>query len=140
MAPLVRAEESFFCQRSRVTWLMEGDSNTSYFYRMADTRKSINTIHFVYDSQGTNIESQHGIRNHCVYYFANLLGSAVTPPMHEQSEMNLLLSFRCSQNQIGELELLFSDRETKEPFFSLPRNKTCGPDGYSGEFFHYKKT
>nr|AAD17416.1 putative non-LTR retroelement reverse transcriptase [Arabidopsis thaliana] len=36
---LSSAEESFFHQRSRVSWFAEGDSNTSYFHRMADSRK-----------------------------------------------------------------------------------------------------
>ena len=49
--------------------------------------------------------------------------------------MNLLLSYRCSPDQIRDLDASFSDLEIQEAFFSLPRNKTCGPDGYSSEFF-----
>lgn len=30
---------------------------------------------------------------------------------------------------------MFTNEEIKEAFFSLPRNKTCGSDGYSSEFF-----
>ncbi|XP_010507041.1 PREDICTED: uncharacterized protein LOC104783602 [Camelina sativa] len=35
---LLHAEESFFSQRSRVTWLKEGDLNTAYFHRMTSAR------------------------------------------------------------------------------------------------------
>lgn len=49
--------------------------------------------------------------------------------------MNLLLTFRCSQAQVNDLEMSFSDFDIKQAFFSLPRNKTSGPDGFSAEFF-----
>lgn len=132
---LRNAEESFLCQKSRVTWLAEGDCNSAYFHRLADSRKSLNTIHYLEDTFGNKIETQEGILNHCVDYFANLLGGIVGQPMLEQSDMNLLLSFRCSQVQVKDLVSPFSPQDIKEAFFSLPRNKTSGPDGYSAEFF-----
>lgn len=49
--------------------------------------------------------------------------------------MNLLLSYRCSPNQIRELDASFLDLDIQDAFFSLLRNKTCGLDGYSVEFF-----
>lgn len=55
--------------------------------------------------------------------------------MLEQSDMNLLLNYRCPQSQISEIDSLFSGQDIKEAFFSLPRNKTSGPDKYSAEFF-----
>lgn len=44
---LAKAEETFFCQRSRVLWLRDGDSCTAYFYKMTETRKVINHIHYL---------------------------------------------------------------------------------------------
>ncbi|CAD5335072.1 unnamed protein product [Arabidopsis thaliana] len=60
------AEESFFHQRSRVSWFAEGDSNTHYFHRMVDSRKSFNTINSLVDSNGLLIDSQQGILDHCM--------------------------------------------------------------------------
>lgn len=120
---MVKAEESFFYQKSRVTWLLGGDSNTSYFHRMADSRKSLNNILFLNDAFGTKFDTHEGMLDHCIDYFANLLGGDL--------EMNLLLPFRCSHQQKLEMEMVFTDLEIESAFSSLPRNKTSGPDGYS---------
>lgn len=132
---LCAAEESFFFQKSRVTWLAYGDGNTRYFHRMADARKQINTISTMVDENGLLIVTQQGITDHCVDYFARLLGDDVGPYLLEQDDMNLLLSYRCSPAQISELDKLFTDEEIKAAFFSLPRNKASGPDGFPVEFF-----
>ena len=132
---LVKAEESFFCQRSRVTWMGEGDSNTSYFHRMADSRKAVNTIHIIIDDNGVKIDTQLGIKEHCIEYFSNLLGGEVGPPMLIQEDFDLLLPFRCSHDQKKELAMSFSRQDIKSAFFSFPSNKTSGPDGFPVEFF-----
>ncbi|XP_013709779.2 uncharacterized protein LOC106413574 [Brassica napus] len=122
-------------QRSRVTWLKVGDSSTSFYHWMMSLRKSANHIHFLLDDQDVKWENQEDINNLCVEYFSNLLGGEVLPKMFVQSDIDLLLPFRCSSTQASALERPFSAVEIKEAFFSLPHNKTCGPDGYSAEFF-----
>ncbi|KAG7588504.1 Zinc finger CCHC-type superfamily [Arabidopsis suecica] len=132
---LAKAEESFFCQRSSISWLKDGDSNTSYFHRMVASRKTLNHIHFIQEDGGPKIDSQQGIRDHCVDFFHNLIGSEVGPNMLTQGDMNILLPFRCNRGQKENLEMPFSSEEIREAFFSLPRNKSSGPDGFSAEFF-----
>lgn len=132
---LSKAEEEFFCQKSRVNWLSVGDRNTAYFHRIAATRHSINHIHYLIDSNGQRLESQADMQTHCVEYFGNLLGGEVSECLFEQDDLNLLLNYSCSPAQVASLEASFSVEEIKEAFFSLPKNKTCGPDGFSAEFF-----
>lgn len=38
-------EDTFWRQRSKVTWAREGDRNTSFFHSIATTRKEKNMIH-----------------------------------------------------------------------------------------------
>lgn len=132
---LAQAEESFFCQRSRVTWLGLGDSNTTYFHRMVNTRNSINRIHYLVDSNETRIDTQLGIHEHCISYLSSLLGGPVEPQMFDQRDLDLILPYSCSVDHQRKLVKPFSKEEIKAAFFSLPRNKTSGPDGYSSEFF-----
>lgn len=58
---LANAEKGFLLQRSTVSWISEGDSNTAYFFRMAATRRSINNISFLFDDADVKIDSQEGI-------------------------------------------------------------------------------
>lgn len=55
--------------------------------------------------------------------------------MFVQSDVDLLFNFKCTDEQVMDFEKGFSTMYIKEAFFSLPRNKTGGPDGYSTEFF-----
>lgn len=48
--------------------------------------------------------------------------------------MDLLLPYRCSEVQKECLEKQFTKEEIITSFFSIIRNKTCGPDGYSVKF------
>lgn len=129
------AEESFFCQRSRVTWLGEGDRNTAYFHRMASSRQSTNHIHFLLNEDGNRIESQEGIHTLCINYFKDLLGSEETHPLFYHDDIEALLGFQCSEAQRNAFDANFTVEEIKDAFFTLPRNKTSGPDGYPAEFF-----
>lgn len=129
------AEESFFCQRSHITWLELGDSSTNFFYRMVASRKAINHIHYLLADDGSRIETQEAISNHCVGYFSSLLNDTRDQQTFVQEDIDLLLSYRCSPAEVTELGNRFSAAEIREAFFDLPRNKTSGPDGYSSEFF-----
>ncbi|KAL1215279.1 putative mitochondrial protein [Cardamine amara subsp. amara] len=101
---------------------------------MASTRHAINHIHFLVDESGTRFESQQNIQSHCIDFFKDLLGSADTGPLFTQGDLTSILNFQCSAEQKQLFEMSFSLEEIKEAFFSLPRNKACGPDGYSAEF------
>lgn len=131
---LAKVDKYFFSQQSRVTWLALGDNNMAYFHHMVDTRNSYNLIHYLIDINGTKIESHQGIHNHCISYFSNLFGEHIEPPLFVQSDLDLLLPFSCSATQQRSLTKPFSREDIKAAFFSLPRNKTSGPDGYSTGF------
>lgn len=57
--------------------------------------------------------------------------------MFVQSDLDLMFDFKCSATQIAGFEKDFTSEKIRNAFFSLPNNKTCGPDGYSKEFFIY---
>ena len=132
---LSQAEESFFLQRSRVQWMGLGDSGTRFFHKMVEIRRASNHIHFLTDDSGVRYESQDGIEHHCISYFKDLLGKPIDPPLFIQSDLDLLYDFHCSADVSEKFTMRFTPAEIKDAFFSLPKNKTCGPDGFSPEFF-----
>ena len=132
---LAAAEDAFLLQRSRILWLGKGDAGTAYYHRIVATRRAINHIHFLTDTAGNRFETHTEIEAHCVEYFAELLGGEVEPKMFVQDDLNLLFDFSCSQEDQARFSAGFTATEIKDAFFSLPRNKTSGPDGYSAEFF-----
>lgn len=132
---LAKAEESFLFQCSRVTWSVEGDSNTLFYHKMVASRKAINHIHFLVAPNGDGIETQSDIMEHCVEYFSSVLGGTTEPKMFINEDLALLLPYKCTSSQKQLLYAPFSRHEIRDTFFALPRNKTCGPDSYPPEFF-----
>lgn len=102
---------------------------------MAATRQAINHIHFLTSRTGRKIDSFHDIQAHCVDYFQNLLGNVEPPPHFLSQDIFELVNIWYSAAQSNTLGALFSPEEIRETFFSLPRNKAPGPDGYPSEFF-----
>lgn len=132
---LSTAETEFFFQRLHISWLSFGDGNSRLFSRYTASRHAINHIHFLTSEDGVRIESQSGIQELCVDYFYSILGSHVSQPMFIQSDLDLLFNFRCSVHQADNFQKPLSAEDIKGAFFSLPKNKIGGPDGYSVEFF-----
>lgn len=55
--------------------------------------------------------------------------------MFEQTDLDLLFDFSCSDAEQHDFCKDFTASEIREEFFNLPNNKCSGPDGYSSEFF-----
>lgn len=54
-------EESMARQKSRVCWMLQGDSNTAFFHSKAKVRRNINTIRKIRDANGTWHDNHLGI-------------------------------------------------------------------------------
>lgn len=79
--------------------------------------------------------TRKAIHDHCLAHFSEFLNVPDSPPLFDPQDLTLLLNFQCSEAQKVRLQEDFTSEDIKEAFFSLPRNKSCGPDGYSSEFF-----
>ncbi|KAL1192639.1 hypothetical protein V5N11_031691 [Cardamine amara subsp. amara] len=132
---LALAEERFLAQRARISWLAHGDCNSSFFHKMVASRRAGNQIHYLIDPSGRRIETQVDIAAHCVDFYTSLLGGNTQPL--DQSDIDLISSlvpFKCTEEVRSLLSAAVTPDEIKAEIFSLPLNKSPGPDGYSSEF------
>lgn len=132
---LLNAEQVFLFQRSNISWLNVGDCGSHYFHKIMATRHSQNHIHLLIGLSSQRFETRGAIRAHCLAHFADFLGSAPTMSLFDPKDITLLLNYNCPESQCDKLQEDFSDEEIKDAFFKLPRNKSCGFDGFSFEFF-----
>lgn len=136
---LALAEERFLEQRSRVNWLENEDTNTPVFHIIVVSRRALNQIHYLIDVGGNRLSSILDIKSHCVSFYEDLFGAETQPlPLASLDQITEPTSFRCSDSMKALLQAPVTAEDVKREIFSLPRNKTPGPDGYTGEF--YKKT
>lgn len=78
LAGLMTKEETMWLQRSRTSWLKEGDKNTSFFHRMAKGRHRRNHISRIKDSDGNWIEEEQAIGDIFSDYFKNIFTTKPT--------------------------------------------------------------
>ena len=129
---LLYKEEMMWLQRSRITWLKEGDRNTKYFQSKAVWRARKNKIREVTDS----IEVVHSdfaaaskIANE---YFHNIF---MADPNIEPSQVVNLVAPVISEEDNIKLYAPFSEKEISYALFQIGPLKSPGPDGFPAQFF-----
>ena len=73
---LIEKEEIYWKQRSRISWLREGDRNTKFFHAKASARRKKNLIVSLKEMDGTVIELQSDIERVIIQHFSTLFQSS----------------------------------------------------------------
>ena len=121
-------EEIMWKQRSRITWLREGDSNTKFFHQRATRRRMKNKIvklNRLDGSECTDVNELHGMARD---YYCNLFESEGTSNMH------LVLDHVCPK-VTDDICAPFTENEVKIALFQMCPTKSPGPDGFPAHFF-----
>lgn len=69
---ILKEQEVYWQQRSRVLWLQAGDKNTNFFHRKASARRNSNTIRGLFNKHGIWYSSSLDIINILTEYFSSL--------------------------------------------------------------------
>ncbi|GAV78933.1 hypothetical protein CFOL_v3_22398, partial [Cephalotus follicularis] len=72
---LLEREETLCKQRSRITWLREGDRSTAFFHSKATLRKKKNFIRGLMQEDGRWVRSEKDITNLATSYFIEIFTS-----------------------------------------------------------------
>ena len=125
-------EETSWRQKSREIWLKEGDRNTGFFHRMANSHKKSNTIEMIRIG-GEWLEGDGEVRTGIVNAFKTLLSD---PGFWRASPEGLDFS-RLEVSAASKLEEPFTEAEIHAALLNLNGDKAPGPDGFTAAFWQH---
>ncbi|KAJ6989544.1 hypothetical protein NC653_022191 [Populus alba x Populus x berolinensis] len=131
---LCKDEESMLKQRSRINWLQLGDRNTKFFHNSLLHRQVRNRIHGLQDPTGTTITDQQDMGKLASNYYEHLLSA---PQIPLPGPVNYMYPNTISEASRSAINLPITDEDIKAALFSIPDNKSPGPDGYNAYFFKH---
>jgi hypothetical protein len=132
MNEMLYREEMMWLQRSRISWLKEGDRNTKYFHRHAVWRARKNKIKGLEDSDGNWHTDTGEMRNLATDYFRHLFTA------DQSIDPSLIVNLFEEKVTVEMNEGLcaeFTDKEIGDALFQIGPLKAPGPDGFPARFF-----
>lgn len=134
LAELVRKEQRMWNKKCKFQWLKEGDENTSFFHRWANSRRNRAFISSIEDDNGNFWTNMNDIEGEFLSYFKKLYSKDgnqkfVFEGVSWEPLSNILRT---------ELKNPFSEEEVYRAVESLGNIKSSGPNGMTNEFFFKK--
>uniref|UniRef100_A0A2N9GXU6 Reverse transcriptase domain-containing protein n=1 Tax=Fagus sylvatica TaxID=28930 RepID=A0A2N9GXU6_FAGSY len=127
---VAQLEEVSWRQKSRSLWLKEGDNNTKFFHKMANSHRRYNYMDKV-EVDGVVFEEESEIREKVVHFYESLYQEAETwRPTVDGLEFEMI-----TENESAVLERQFDKEEVLQVVKDLQGDKAPGPDGFTMAFF-----
>ena len=127
-----RDEELYWKQKSRATWLREGDQNTKFFHATTKQRRARNRVTKLRKSAGVWAETEEDIEEVATRYFQTLFTSS-DPSDFDESLKYITEKVTPAMNEA--LTKIPSDDEIHKAVFDINPDKALGPDGMTSLFF-----
>ncbi|XP_056863930.1 uncharacterized protein LOC130511109 [Raphanus sativus] len=127
-------EETYWKQKSIITWLRSGDRNTRYFHAITKARRVRNTINSIQDDQGVIRRGQKEVADVATKYFQNLYASEET---NSNLYMEVFSGFRrrVTQEMNDDLTKPVTEEEIQAALFDMGPHRAPGADGFSAAFY-----
>jgi exonuclease III len=127
---VAQLEEVSWRQKSRTLWLKEGDNNTKFFHKMANSHRRYNYMDKVV-VDGVVYEEESEIREKVVHFYESLYQESETwRPMVDGLEFDGITA-----TESALLERKFGKDEVLQVVKDLQGDKAPGPDGFTMAFF-----
>ncbi|KAL4281182.1 hypothetical protein GQ457_03G016830 [Hibiscus cannabinus] len=129
---LLKVQEAYWAQRSRVLWLSAGDQNTSFFHAKASARKKKNALMGLYDDNGYWQTSTNEVLRIASDYFVSLFSAnplVVDPAFLEHIAPSV------TEDMNSGLLATFTAEEVITAFRDINPRKSPGIDGLLSGFF-----
>ena len=125
-------EEVSWRQKSREVWLREGDRNTGFFHKMANSHRRRNCLSKI-KVDGVWLTEEQEIKRGVVRAFKDQL----TDPGGWHPSMEGLDFNRIGDEDAAGLEEVFSEEEVLKALSDLNGDKAPGPDGFPIRFWQF---
>ena len=132
---ILRIEEVSWKLKSRVLWLAEGDLNTKYFHKMANGRKSRNSIWGIRRGDGTMAYTSQEIREEATQYFSLFFSRQAGIDNDCQEWLLEHVNRFMNEEAISIMEGEVTENEIIRVLKAFSAAKSPGPDGWPAEFF-----
>ncbi|KAL4341194.1 hypothetical protein GQ457_08G031170 [Hibiscus cannabinus] len=129
---LLKVQEAYWAQRSRVLWLSAGDQNTSFFHAKASARKKKNALMGLYDDNGYWQTSTNEVLRIASDYFVSLFSA--NPPVAAPAFLEHIAPSVTEDMNSG-LLATFTAEEVIAAFRDINPRKSPGIDGLPSGFF-----
>ena len=129
---LVAQENTYWHQRSKISWMKDGNRNSKFFHAMASQRKRSNEILMLQDSSSKWHSQQFDLQRVASDYFQSIFTSAST-----SSVQHVINNIRevVTPDMNGTLLAKFTHDEVKRALFQMHPTKAQGPNGMNPLFF-----
>jgi hypothetical protein len=132
MNDLLYKEEMLWLQRSRITWLKEGDRNTIFFHKKAVWRAKKNKITQLKDQDGVVQDVPSEMERMASSYFQSIYTR--DPSLNAAPVVNLFEE-KITADMNDQLCKPFTEEEISYAMFQIGPLKAPGPDGFPARFF-----
>jgi hypothetical protein len=132
MNELLYKEEMLWVQRSRISWLKEGDRNTKFFHQKAVWRARRNKIKKLKDDDGVWNEAPSDMERMATSYFKELFTR--DPSLNSDALVDLIQE-KVTPEMNLDLCKDFTDDEIGDALFQIGPLKAPGVDGFPARFY-----
>jgi hypothetical protein len=132
MQELLYGEEMLWIQRSRISWLKEGDRNTRFFHQKAKWRARRNKIKKLKDNDGVWKEVPSEMERMASSYFKEIFTR--DPSLNADAIINMTQE-KVTVDMNDDLCKDFSDEEISDALFQIGPLKAPGVDGFHAWFY-----
>jgi hypothetical protein len=132
MNELLYKEEMLWIQRSRITWIKEGDRNTRFFHQKAAWRARKNKIKKLKDNEGVWKDVPTDMERMATSYFQELF---TRDPSLNSDMLIDLTQEKVSAEMNEELCKGFTHEEIGDAIFQIGPLKAPGVDGFPARFY-----
>ncbi|XP_057779593.1 uncharacterized protein LOC130998178 [Salvia miltiorrhiza] len=126
-------KNSLLQQKSRISWLNDGDRNTAFFHTMLRYKKKPHMIsHLSIDDEV--VYEQETIENHIINYFTKLFEEDSQEEL-DITNIEAIIDEVVDEHHNAMLTRTPDEDEIKAAVFGMDASSSPGPDGFSGKFF-----